>query len=73
MSIFGEVASVRRDEVLMASSWCVGFAGRCEGCGRGGGLWISVTARMWWRPWETCFMAMKVKTPGWGSQWVGSR
>ena len=64
MSMLGDVASVRSEEVLMASSWCVGLGGRW--CGWGDGLWIEVRVRMCWRPWETCLMAKKVKTPRWG-------
>lgn len=31
MSMFGDVASVRSEEVLMASSWCVGEGGSAVG------------------------------------------
>jgi hypothetical protein len=67
MSMFGDVARVRSEEVLMESSWCVGLGGRRVGLllWVGEGWRISVMLRMWWRECETCLMAMKVKTPEW--------
>lgn len=60
ISVLWDVASVSKDEVFMASSWCVGGRPMVV---RGGGLRISVRLRIWCKPEETCLMATKVKTP----------
>lgn len=65
ISVLWLVASVRSDEVLMASSWWVGSCeeGIMRRWGVEEGLRISVRVRMWCRPEETCCTATKVKMP----------
>ena len=58
ISMLWLVASARSEAVLIADSDGLGVPG-----GWGGAWWVAVRARTVRRPWATCWIAKKVKTP----------